>query len=126
MTNDRRLCTGSRDFWKSYTRFAKKCRVSATTTSTCLRRWFAPGSVPEPFRQETVATFARRHPSLIAKTQRRGQDKGMTRTSYTVMLLTIVLTTFSHARAATSHGQGKTVLLDVPSIAERVNEVVVN
>lgn len=45
---------------------------------------------------------------------------------YAVLMLAMLIATVVCARAETSLDQGKTVLLDVPAIAERVNEVVVN
>src|SRR5262249_13403715 len=53
-------------------------------------------------------------------------DKGMTKRFYAVTLPVTLIAMIACARAEMSVGQGKTVLLDVPSIAERVNEVVVN
>jgi hypothetical protein len=39
------LCIASRDFLKSFTQYAKKCRASVTMMWICLLRWSAPAIV---------------------------------------------------------------------------------
>ena len=50
----------------------------------------------------------------------------MTRRFYAVMIPVMLIGSVVCVRSEARPSQGKTVLLDVPSIAERVNEVVVN
>src|SRR5437773_2917273 len=94
---------------------------------------------------ETFEPCLRSHPPLINPTKRRAQVKVMTKQlkATSLALLTLLAASSSlNARAHSDTGQaprsgdralttqpapqGKTLVLDVPSIAERVNEVVVN
>lgn len=124
-------------------RFARRCRASATTTSTCSQRWCAQASGPDMDPPETFAACVRARPLLINATKRLAQVKVMIRQLKATPLAMLVLLAAGLSLNARAHSdvvhraayraseqatpaQGKTIVLDVPTIAERVNEVVVN
>ncbi len=93
----------------------------------------------------TFEACVRAHPPLINPTKRRAQVKVMTKQLKARSLALLALLAASSSLPARAHSdrgqaarsgdhalspqpapQGKTLVLDVPSIAERVNEVVVN
>ena len=124
-------------------RFAKRCRASATMTSTCSLRWSARASDRDMDLREMYAESdrARPLPRNRTKPQVKVMIKQLKATSLVLMVITSVGSSLS-ARTRSDRGpawgasdrllspqqppQGKTVVLDVPTIAERVNEVVVN
>jgi S1-C subfamily serine protease len=141
MTNDQLLCTESQDSSKSFTRSAKRCLVSVTTTRICLRRWCARDNGPglDPF--EIFEEFVRVLPLQTSAKRKLLQVNKMIKPKQSLSLMLLLAAVLavsvsaraeitvrddSAARAQTSANGGKTVVLDVPSIAERVNEVVVN
>jgi len=102
---------------------------------TCWPKWYAPGSVPVSDPRAIFEAYVRTR-RLMMGIERKGlaQDKPMNKLSLAAAFAS-VLALITSARALEvregSQGQNpapqaKTVLLDVPSIAERVNEVVVN
>jgi len=139
------ICIESRDSLKSFMRFAKRCRASAITTSTCSRRWYVRVSGQAMGLLETFAASDRVLPVPPNTTKRPAQVKVMIKkvkaTSLALLALTAPgLSVSAATRADSGPGwgindrspsasqapQGKTLVLDVPTIAERVNEVVVN
>jgi serine protease Do len=82
---------------------------------------------------EIFEAFARELPWLIRATKNHAQVKVMINQLNATSLLLVISVIASGSSLEGTHGQnsipatqGKTVVLDVPSIAERVNEVVVN
>jgi len=82
---------------------------------------------------EIFEAFARELPWLIRATKNHAQVKVMINQLNATSLLLVISIIASGSSLEGTHGQnsfpatqGKTVVLDVPSIAERVNEVVVN
>jgi S1-C subfamily serine protease len=125
-------------------RFAKRCPASATMTSTCSRRWYVRVSGQAMDLLETFAASDRARPLQPNMTKRPAQVKVMTKQVKATSLVLIALMAPGLAVSAGARSdrgpawvsdrspspsqapQGKTVVLDVPMIAERVNEVVVN
>jgi serine protease Do len=130
---------------------AKRCRASATTTPTCLPRWCAQDNGPGMDPPGTFEEFVRARPVHPLRMKRMSGKKRLLQVNQMikcsnavsmalVLAVTSALSLSARAEAilrpAPTAGrgqtppipttQGKTVLLDVPSIAERVNEVVVN
>src|SRR5262244_3107618 len=108
MTNDKRLCIESRDFWRSCTPSAKKCLASATTTLICSQRWFARGSDRDSAPPDTFAALIREHPLHTTRTQTHAQDKGMTRRFYAVMIPVMMIGSVVCVRSEARPSQGKT------------------
>jgi len=100
---------------------------------TYSRRWCARASNPDMDPPEIFEAFARDLPWLIDATKNHAQVKVMIDQLKATSLLFIISVVASgsslegmRGQNSTPATQGKTVVLDVPSIAERVNEVVVN
>ena len=113
--------------------FAKRCLASAIMIWTYSRRWCARASNPDMDPPEIFEAFARDLPWLIDATKNHAQVKVMIDQLKATSLLFIISVVASgsslegmRGQNSTPATQGKTVVLDVPSIAERVNEVVVN
>ncbi|MFY9572879.1 MAG: hypothetical protein WAV20_15870, partial [Blastocatellia bacterium] len=114
--------------------------MSVIMMSTCLRRWCAPASVPVMDRPETFEACGRAPLLAVSATKSAAQVKVMIKQIHKTSpsIAAVFLLSFAavgqpagsqapaRAQAPAPPPQVKTVLLDVPSIAERVNEVVVN
>jgi S1-C subfamily serine protease len=117
--------------------------------SICLQRWCAPDTGRDTDLPETFEVLVRARPPQMRAIKKPAQAKVMTKRLNTILLilLTVVAAGTGSVRAHSDRSQapraadrppgaagptpaaptqGKTIMLDVPSIAERVNEVVVN
>lgn len=113
-------------------------------TSICLRKWSAPASGLGMVPQETFAASDRGRPRQTIAMKRLLQVKAMIRllkaTSFAALAVVSAGLTAAYANPDNGYStrlvntgktqapapQGKTIVLDVTTIAERVNEVVVN
>src|SRR5687768_8356923 len=99
-------------------------------TSTCLRRWCAGESGLIMAGPEIFAAFALTLPRLHLATIRPIQSIQMIKKFYLASLaIILLLTSFGAIYGQTPQrqsGAAPQVTLDIPSIAERVNQVVVN
>lgn len=101
--------------------------------SICSRRWCAQGSSPDTAQLAMSGGSDRALPLLTGATKKLVQVKVMIKQKAAISFALLLIFSGSRCRALACDGpvqsslsQGKTVLLDVPAIAERVNEVVVN
>src|SRR5689334_17293780 len=111
---------------------AKRCRVTQITIWTCLPRWYAPAIV----RNLDSLAISATNTSMMPQSKPIFQERMMTKLfSATLFFLLTLPATMAYGRnvllddqMAPQNGkpQLKSTVPDVPEIAERINEVVVN